>query len=774
MNMVPPTDGREHDPLERWKGAPIISWGMGGTVVTTFPKSVPRYGMNQTTPSIFRTPGEVSVKNIKDFAPLPERLAKFPGPLNKKSKKETLAWLAAGIDNLEKELPDISFHSQLSIEAKRAVERLLLWKILRVFIEFDGTLEGSPAVEKAVRDLLSPGTMTPTAENDALFPADGGVSTEAHPVTSMQADGADTNAMEQIRHHLLKGDREAAVWAAADRRLWGHAMLISNTVSPDLYKQVAQEFVRKEVNYPGHSNQSLGALYKVLSGNFDDCVDELVPVHARAGLQLVSTVAASDTTNVADGLDKWRETLTLILSNRCTDDIHGLHALGNLLSSYGRAEAAHICFLFSRKVSVFGGLDDPNASFVLVGSDHRQQTDRFAKDLEAVQLSEVYEYGLSLSGGVAAAAGAPHLATYKLQHAITLAEYGFRDKAMSYCNAIATAITSQTKRSPYHHVMLETAVDDFMKRLKQAPKEESSTWTKPSIDKVSGRMWSKFTNFVAGEDDEGNGKAAGADVTNGPFGHIGTPMMSRSPSVTNLEGYATGSPMYQPNVGAATPSFGASKYAPMASQALGSSPNPYDPMMHHAAPASARTSMDRGSNEFSRNPYEPSYPAAPQAPNSQPSMYEPHAPAPGLQEAPSIYPAYGTQEAPADTSNQGYQPPSYGYEPPSLQAAAEPEDSKSPTQNEVNGGYEPPSMQSFGYEPPSSQSYGYEPPSYQPDLEPSNDDDETVKKPKKSFMDDDEDDIPALRPSQEKSKSDKDRENEEMFRKAAEEDGKSE
>ena len=46
------------------------------------------------------------------------------------------------------------------------------------------------------------------------------------------------------------------------------------------------------------------------------------------------------------------------------------------------------------------------------------------------------------------------------------------------------------------------------------------------------------------------------------------------------------------------------------------------------------------------------------------------------------------------------------------------------------------------------------------------------KPKKKSFMDDDDDDIPALRNPQQKSKSDKDRENDEMFRKAAEEDGK--
>ncbi|POR38719.1 COPII coat assembly protein sec16 [Tolypocladium paradoxum] len=803
MNMVSPTDGREHDPLERWKGVPVIAWGVGGTVVTSFPKSIPRYAMNQTTPTIVRTCGEVKVRNIKDIEPLQDRLAKFPGPLRGKSKKkEALTWLATGIEAQEKELPDVSFHSQLSLEAKRGVERLLLWKLLRIFIEFDGTLEGNPAVEKAVRDVLSPGTVTPTSDNDALFPTASAMGAQAGPVTSMQADGADPAVIEQIRHDLLKGERETAVWSAVDRRLWGHAMLISHTVSPELYKQVAQEFVRKEVNYPGHNNESIAALYKVLSGNFDDCVDELVPVHARAGLQLVSKEATlGHTKDAMDGLDKWRETLTLILSNRSADDIRGLNALGKLLSSYGRAEAAQVCFIFSRTLSVFGGLDDPNVDFVLLGSDHHQQSEQFAKETEALQLSEVYEYGLTLAGGVAAVAGAPHLAAYKLQHAVTLAEYGYRDKALQYCDAIATAIDSQTRRSPYHHAILETAAHDFMTRLKQAPKDMSSSWmSKPSMNKVSDSVWSRFNKFVAGDEAENGANGGAADADNGPFARIATtPNMSRSPSVSNFEVYGGGSPGYSTNPPPLA-SASSSRYAPAAAQPAGMA-NPYAPASQHlpAAPSSGRNS-----NEHPRNAYEPTYPGTssspaphgggyapsgypasgpgypssgpgyqPLQPEATPAVANTHLPvAPqqpasggyqpyGLQESPSIYPQAGASEAEANTSNQGYQPPAYGYEPPQMTSVVGDEGHGQAGESGTGE-----------YEPPSSQPYGYEPPSYQPDPQPTAEDENDAAKPKrKSFMDDDEDDIPALRP-QEKTKSEKDRENEEMFRKAAEEDAK--
>ncbi|KAI8218255.1 COPII coat assembly protein sec16, partial [Colletotrichum sp. SAR 10_86] len=765
--MVAPTDGRELDTLQRWKGAPIISWGVGGTMVTSFPKNVPRYGIGQTAPMIIRSPGEVHVKHIKDIQPLEERLAKFPGPLKGKSKKkETVTWLTAGIESLERELPDISFQTQLSHEHKRAVERVLLWKILRVFVEFDGTLEGAPAVDKAVRDVLAPGL---TVEEGEPTPGYGAVvSAEAlqeSSVTQMKADAVDASTMDHIRKHLLVGEREKAVWAAVDKRLWGHAMLISNTVSPDLYKQVAQEFVRKEVNYPGHNNESVAALYKVLSGNFDDCVDELVPVHARAGFQLMNTTsAAGPAKDATEGLDKWRETLGLVLSNRSTDDVRALNALGNLLSSYGRAEAAHICFLFGRKATIFGGLDDGTSNFVLVGADHKTQGDQFAKETEALLLSEVYEFGLSLSGTSPLSAGVPHLAAYKLQHAMTLAEYGLRDKALQYCEAIAGSITAQTKRSPYYHPILETAVENLRARLKQAPKEESSSWiSKPSMNKVSDSVWSRFNKFVAGDENENaaaGGSAEGAE--SGPFARIagGTPTISRSPSVSNFE------------------------------------PLPYEAGSYMPAPASA----GRTSNELSRSPYEPrtsmdSQPgnanggympqsltgpslgytpptsapaqpgAAPVSPLQPPanSPYEPY----GVSQ-PSTIPSVevetqtGTQES-NDLSGSGYQPPSYGYEPPSLVPNDEPQ-----SQGQDSTG-------SDGYQPPSFQPYGYEPPSYNPEPEADDESEEPKRKPK-SFMDDDDDDIPGLKAlrstSEEKSKAEKDKENEEMFKKAAEEDAK--
>lgn len=826
LNLIPPTDGRELDILQRWKGVPLISWGVGGNLVTSFPVDVPRYGMNQVGPMIVRSPGEVKVKTVKEVQPLEERLASFPGPLRGKSKKkETVAWLTAGIEELEKRLPNPGFQTQLSHEDKRAAERVLLWKILRVMVENDGILEGNPTVNRAVRDVLS---LTSTTQDvaspiQADAPGLGGFVGESS-TTQMQPDSVDSGTIERLKKSLMAGEREKAVWDAADKRLWGHALLIANTVSPDLYHKVSQEFIKKEVNFPGHNNESLAALYSVLSGNHEESVDELVPVHARAGVQMVGTSTGPANGSGMDGLEKWRETLTLILSNRSTGDAQAVNALGNLLSGYGRAEAAHICFLFARSATVFGGLDDPRAQFVLIGADHRTQSQQFFKETEALLLSEVYEYGLSLTGTPSLANGVPHLSVYKLQHAMTLAEHGFRDKALQYCDLILKDMSAQTRRSPYHHVVLESAVEDLRQRILQAPnKEGSNSWiSKPSMDKVSSSVWSRFNKFVAGDDADAPGQGSPKfGEESGPFAGLqgGTPTVSRPPSAAGTTGMDMfSSPNGYPGAASLAPNTSpiltrtASRYAPGAAQSPAAA-SPYEPVSSYTP--SGRSSMERTSGEYSRSPYEPrrssdmaTGPAGGYVPNhvaapvqalpdpalgiSNNSPYQPapqtintataappapHASGP---QTPSSYTPYSQQSpyAPSANNLSPYTPAapaaedklavndgqSHGYEPPSLEGAQD-----EPVQpGEV-------AESSGGYEPPSFQPYGYEPPSYQPDAETGNDDNDDEPKPKKkSFMDDDDDDFPSVSASQttEKSKSQKDKENEELFRKAAEEDGK--
>ncbi|KAE8444121.1 hypothetical protein EG329_000903 [Mollisiaceae sp. DMI_Dod_QoI] len=800
-NYIAPTDGREHDPLQRWKGAPVFAWGVGGTIMTSFPKDVPRYGMGQTVPMIVRSPGEVKLRSIKDVDPLQERLSAFPGPLKGKAKKkEVLSWLTSGIAILEQNASYLRTTSNLSHEDKRIEERILLWKILRVFIENDGYLEGSPVVDKAVRAVLSPGL---DAEESIVSPlyATGAELSGISASSAPKADAIDPTAVDELRKHLLRGEREKAVWDAVDKRLWAHAMLISNTVSRDLYKRVAQEFVQKEVKNIGDNTQPLAALYEIFAGNYEESVDELVPPSARAGFQMVSTSNASGPSKDAlEGLDRWRETLGLVLSNRSPDDNQALNALGKLLSSYGRAEAAHICFLFARSLSIFGGIDDPQASIVLVGSDQLRQPYDFDREMEPILLSEVFEFGMSLANPSAITPSTPHLAVYKLQHAKILAENGYRDKALQYCEAIATSINSQTRRSPYHHSLLISELDDLSKRLKSSPKDETSSWiSKPSIDKAKGSVWATFNKFVAGDEGDTPAAVSSAGSTNdiGPFAKIagGTPTISRSPSNSEIYGSYNGGLPINGNASKTN-----SRYAPGGAY----SPATNEPLSNSYG-SQPRTSLEeRSSNEFRR--YEPQRQMSDYRPVSQSSnsvnnyslpkssayvpqsSYSPYANSGSPYEPTSSYapPQTPVIEQPPANMYASPQPiPNTDSHQPSLESSQPSYDEQAsssyePTTNSYkpfSNSYEPPASNSYepstssGYEPPSS---GYEPPAYEPVTMDDEPDSPVETRPKKkSFMDDDDDDIPALKQpptNREKTKAEKDREADEAFRKAAEAD----
>ncbi|TKA66910.1 hypothetical protein B0A49_10574 [Cryomyces minteri] len=546
--FITPDDERKLDRMERWKGYPIFAWGIGGTIVTSFPKQTPRYGTGHAIPMIKCSPGEVEVQSIRDVLPLDESIIRFPGPLKSKGKKkEVLAWLSARVEGMEKESEASKFDANIPPEdKKKSDERTVLWKAMRVLVEHDGVLEGNPVVEEAVRKLLSP-EPDQAAGSKAEYAGGEDTAVISHTAGSkFQSDPVDPGSVDEIRRHLLKGEREKAVWHAVEHRLWAHAMLISSTLNKDIWKQVVQEFVKQEVKKIGDNTESLAALYEIFAGNWEESIDELVPPSARAGFQMISKAdPVSAAKNPLEGLDRWRDTLGLVMSNRSTDDGKALLALGKLLAGYGRTDAAHVCFLFARSFSVFAGADDANSNITLVGADHINHSFDVGRDLDSILLSEIYEFALSLSAPSAASAVVPHLQAYNLQHAILLAESGYRSEAQSYIEAITAALKSTTRSSAYYNPTFVNTLDDLSKRLSQSPRSASSSWISKtvSMDKVSGSVWKKFNSFVAGDESDqalnGTGSATGGvDGGVGPFSRIAgdTPTISRTGSNTDLYG----------------------------------------------------------------------------------------------------------------------------------------------------------------------------------------------------------------------------------------------
>ncbi|GAB7340737.1 hypothetical protein MBLNU457_7116t1 [Dothideomycetes sp. NU457] len=561
LSFAVPQDERSADPLERWKGCPILHWSPSGALVSSFPKQAPFYAAGHGIPSIKCTPGPVTVHDTKLTLPLSEQDTKFPGPLNGKGKgkkKDVVSWLTSKIESIEKLAEstqlDLSMNPQLK---KRTEEKVILWKVVKLLVENDNSLEKS-SLEGQMRQILLP----------SFDPAQAPASSSVGGNTEVPAEFVTPESLAVIKRHLLEGQREKAVWFAAEKKMWAHAMLIASTLGPQVWKQVSSEFVKAQVMNVSGDTQSLAALYDVFAGNSEECVDELVPPSARAGFQMISKRSSmgSSARNPLDGLDQWRETLALIVSNRSSTDVAAIAALGRLLSSYGRIEAAHTCFLFARSAISYSGADNAEASFVLLGADHKSQATGLGSDLDAIMLTEVYEYALSLAPAPGTSPIIPHLQAFKLIHAYELAEHGLRSEAQAYCDAIFTAVKSSTRGSPYYHGAFTSAVDDLNRCLSQAPQTgSSSTWvSKLSSEKVSGSMWKRFNNFVAGEEGD---PANASGITNGagtagPFGGITgeTPTVSRAASSTDLYGAMAGGAYGTPTIGGSSSPYAPSNY----------------------------------------------------------------------------------------------------------------------------------------------------------------------------------------------------------------------
>lgn len=805
LSFAVPQDERAQDPLERWKGHPIFTWSPSGAIVHSFPKQSAFYAAGHGIPSIKCTPGTITMENATTFMPMNERDAKFPGPLTARSKgkkKELLSWMTGKIEDLERETEGVLLDFNLPTDVQKGTEeKLVLWKIMKVYVEHDGVLEGTPQIEEEVRKILLPNLAQMGQVADLQSPAS----------ATAQPDAVDPSVLAQLRQALFEGQRERAVWIAEEKKLWGHALLLASTMGPDMWKQIVASFIRSQVRTGGSDARSLAALYQVFAGSAEDCVDELVPPSARAGFLMMSKTDGSRAGNPLEGLDQWRETLALVTSNRTPTDVQSLVALGKLLASYGRSEAAHTCYLFARQLAKHSGSDDTEASFVLLGANHTKGD----ANLDSIMLTEVYEYATSLSAPSSTGSYIPHLQSYKLMHGQQLAACGHKQKAESYCNHVDQAIRSTTKPSGYYNQALAQELISFNAFLSQTPQTAGSggSWiSRPAMDKVSSGVGSWFTKFVAGDDGEAdpNNAAQGQGADGSPFGAVNTNQstISRTSSTTELYNpmMATNGlqPAFQPaSVPAPIPASVPSRYAPGGAASV--PPQPTAGANRYAPSVPSQFAPSRSSMDSDRS-YEPQIQSGfgmPHSDTSRPSSsrmnsYAPQShihSSPQMLSVPRPEPERAVSDANvpysdssrrgsaiSQVSNQSYEPKpmfaeqdGFGYSSPKQQE--EPSHAYDPEGgvNNIDQPTEATETQGFAaetggsYEPPSS---GYEPPAYQPYEPEPEAEEEEVPKRRKQMMDDDDDDDIVSRAAALKSKktSEADRAADAAFRAAAEAD----
>ncbi|KZT67726.1 hypothetical protein DAEQUDRAFT_712916 [Daedalea quercina L-15889] len=560
-----------NDPLGRTSvRVPVVSFGFGGKLVTCFHGASASGGFDVALAS--RQSSEIKLQVLHKVIPesaLDTSAASYPGPLfldpgtpttslvrtaaatqAKTKKARVIKYLEERAEELDRGLG--YFHSD-SLEGRRAEGKLILVKLLKVMVENDGRLSGSPQIDAAVRNALSPRAAQPAP--DALQLA-ASISTDmqspslaaASPYISLAATQNSTDAiiathtlqsshLDKIQEFLLQGERRAASHYASDQKLWAHAMVIASSIDKEAWKEVVTEFVRTELasrpQAPGaqakaatDGREALRVAYSLFAGHGSASIQELVTPKPLAPTVSTLQVPLSSTSSITpvsasfpgpsepmnilpDVLAKWADTIAMIYSSPLTFETSStLTALGDQLAASHWYEAAHACYLLSPQTSPIGGIGS-SSRMVLLGSPSPSVSLNFAKDPDPLIFSEVAEFALSLAPpakGQEAFAGLPHLQPYRLIRAAGLAEMGHVQLANRYCEAISNCLN---KNSPYINPTFLEQLRGLNDRLIAAPQlDKSGSWitskvSKPSLDGIGSWVGGRLTKFIAGEDSPG-------------------------------------------------------------------------------------------------------------------------------------------------------------------------------------------------------------------------------------------------------------------------------
>ncbi|KAH9926213.1 Sec23-binding domain of Sec16-domain-containing protein [Fomitopsis serialis] len=557
-----------NDPLGRTAARiPVISFGFGGKLVACFHGSSAGGGFDVALAS--RHCSEVKLHTLHKFIPdsaLDTSVASYPGPLfsdpgtpttslvrtavvtqTKTKKARVIKYMEERADELNRGLG--YFHSG-SLEGRRAEGKFILVKLLKVMVENDGRLSGSPSIDAAVRSALTPRAAQPASDTLQLASSISGdiqspSVAAASPYLSLTASQDPTDAivathtlqsshLDKIQEFLLRGERRAASHYASDQKLWAHAMVIASSIDKEAWKEVVTEFVRTELaskpQVPGthtkataDGREALRVAYSLFSGHGSASIQELVTPKPLA--QAVSTlqVPLPSTTSVTplsasfpgpsepmnvslEVLAKWADTIAMIYSSPLTfETSSALTALGDQLAANHWYEAAHACYLLSPQTSPMGGIGS-SSRMVLLGSPSPSVSLSFAKDPDPLIFSEVAEFAMSLTTpakGQEAFAGLPHLQPYRLIRAANLAELGHVQLANRYCEAISHSLN---RNSPYINPTFLEQLKGLNDRLVAAPQlDKSGSWitskvSKPSLDGIGSWVGGRLTKFIAGED----------------------------------------------------------------------------------------------------------------------------------------------------------------------------------------------------------------------------------------------------------------------------------
>lgn len=381
----------------------------------------------------------------------------------------------------------------------------LIWKLLEVLIKQNGMIIGTD-----IADLLLEGHEPTTVEyslmgmkiSNSMDNLDADLD-EANETSNVTMDRSVINkghrsteeVTDRFRHLLLYGRKKDALEWAMKNNLWGHALFLASKMDSKAHANVMTRFANSAMKM----NDPLQTLYQLMSGR------------QPAAVSCITDERWGD----------WRPHLAMMLSNQTHKadlDRKCIMTMGDTLSSRGFLHASHFCYLMAQVG--FGSYHKKTSKMVLIGSNHSLPLSEFAIN-EAIQCSEVYEYAMSLGNP---SFFSPNLQYFKFLYACRMAENGFAEQALEYCEVIAKCINiSPTVFQP----TLVKLVFELASRLKKFDPEKQQVG-----DDTEDPMWLQNLQRINQGFEDGSIQPLSGSAT--PYCFVGTRSSSASGEVAGL------------------------------------------------------------------------------------------------------------------------------------------------------------------------------------------------------------------------------------------------
>ncbi|CAJ0750742.1 4222_t:CDS:2 [Entrophospora sp. SA101] len=326
------------------------------------------------------------------------------------------------------------------IEKKKLESTLIVCQLLKSLFDNDSVIIGNPKIDETICRILVPNTFV--SEND-----------ESHFTVPVSASLDSSQGLSPSTSLLLYTISFKSIDKLQNLLLKGDCIAAIRMKIYDLFQSNGRE--------------SLKVLYSLFAGNGPNaaCHSPVDPIYSlNASYVAIPVTSAFSPTPInemqLECLIKWQGALAMIIANRSSGDSQAISALGDIIK-------------------------------------------RFMRLIFALQLTEIYEFGISLTSNES---GLPYLQVYKL---MWLVDCGYLNEARRYCESIANIAKVYTKGSPYFHGCFLQKLKDLIQCLLEHGGSNSDTnessWIfakkmpKATFDSLWESLEGKFNKFVAGD-----------------------------------------------------------------------------------------------------------------------------------------------------------------------------------------------------------------------------------------------------------------------------------